>query len=71
MAQVVPQTTASVVGICDRRNGKNLEGDNRALIDKWYNLGMFMQLQKKATKNLRIAGPDSKKGTSPNASPRS
>jgi hypothetical protein len=60
-----------MVRICDRCNGNNLEGDNRVLIDKGYNLGIFMQLQKKATKNLRIGGPDSNKDTSPDASPRS
>jgi hypothetical protein len=60
-----------MIGSCDGANGKNLDGDNRVLIDNVYNLGIFMLLQKKNTKNLRIGGPDSNKGTSPDASPRS
>jgi len=43
--QVVPQKTASVVGICERCNGKNLEGDDRVLIDTGYYLGILKEIQ--------------------------
>jgi len=41
----VPQTTASVVGIRECCNRKNLEGDDRVLIDTGYYLGIFMEIQ--------------------------
>jgi hypothetical protein len=60
-----------MAGISEWCIGKNLEGNDRVLSDIGHYLGIFMEMQNKAKKNLgQDSRPRFQQGTSPDVSPQ-